>query len=272
MYRAATIVVIVAVLAMMAAPAMAQTSQTARTEAMGRSMSATPNDETAHLTNPAGLPHLDTFGVGLSPWPVRGSATLTVASPAGIDYSFGAFAAGKDAAGAVGWGASVQHTEFDNGDATQWAVGWGGAIDDSGLSAGASLQHLDAADDATMMNLGLMYRAHLPLHSWSVGLMANDIFDDRDAGVLMDLGGSMQFEDGATAAITIFDITGEVDTVVGIGGEMPIPMSDWIARAGVFDGDFNIGAGYRWTNFEAGLTWQDVGDDDIVLITGTGNF
>lgn len=267
MHKVWMLLLAVALLALLATPLMAQT---ARTTAMGGGLSAAPDDETSHMTNPAGLPYLSTFGMDLSPWPTRASATVAIDSPSGTDYFAGSLAA-RDEAQVSGWGASYQN-DGPLGD-NAFAVGYGRQLGPAGFSGGISLTHATNGSDTTMFGFGLMYRHELPLQTWRVGLMVNDLADEAKAGgPRFDLGAAVQLPEGVLAAATIFDITDEIDTQVGVGLEWPIPMSPVTLRGGLYDSDLSLGAGYRWNNFDLSLSWTDADGGDFTLLSATGCF
>lgn len=259
-----TIALLIAVVALLAMPAFAQTP---RMDATGGGFAGVSVDETASFYNPAGLPLLQTFGTTVSPWPSRASLNVLVDGPAGQDQ-FSAFYAGRAADRSTGWGASYTHSS--NGvDLDAFSLGYGQRIGE-GLTAGASLFHVSNGDDNTSFDLGAMYRREIALNAWRFGLWVEDVIDEY-GGPFFHLGAAVELPAGVNVGATIFDISDEVDTLLGIGAEWHVPMTDFILRAGNFDGDFTAGAGYRWSNFELSFAWMDL-EDDWVTVGVTGSF
>jgi len=273
-----TIVLAIVVMGLVALPASAQTP---RMDATGGGFAGTSVDETASYFNPAGLPLLQTFGTNLSPWPSRASANVLVDGPEDFNQ-FSAFYAGRASNNANGWGAgyirSDNHFEED-----AFSLGYGHNLD-NGFTVGVSLFHqswdfeaIDTEqngaldDDATSFDLGAIYRRELPMNVWRFGLWLEDVADEY-GGPFVHVGAAVELPAGVDIGATIFDLTDEGDTTLGIGAEWEVPMSPFIVRAGNHDGDFSAGAAYRWSNFEFGVSWIDLEDDEWITAGATGCF
>jgi hypothetical protein len=275
-----TTVLVIAALAILAMPAFAQTP---RQNATGGGFAAVSVDETASVNNPAGLPLLQTFGTQISPWPSRASINALVDGP--DDYNeYSAFYAGRAADNSSGWGAGYGRSE--NGfEADAFSLGYGMSLND-GITVGASLFHESwdsdntiieseqngvIDDDQTSFDIGAMYRKEMALNTWRFGLVAEDLADEY-GGPFFHVGAGVELPAGVDVAATIFDLSDEIDTTLGIGAEWEVPMSPVVVRAGNFDGDFSAGAAYRWTNFSLDVAWIDGEVDDWFTAGVTGCF
>ena len=273
-----TTVLVIAVVAILAMPAFAQTP---RQDATGGGFAGVSVDETASFNNPAGLPLLKTFGTNISPWPSRASLNALVDGPDDLNQ-YSAFYAGRAADNMNGWGAGYIRTE-NSFDEDAFSLGYGQNFG-KGLTVGASVFHQswDAApiltdqdgmmnDDITSFDLGAIYRKQMPMNTWRFGLWIEDVADEY-GGPFFNLAAGVELPAGVDVAATLYDASDEVDTVLGIGAEWEVPMSDLIVRAGNFDGDFSAGVGYRWTNFELSAAWVDAENDDLFTAGVTGCF
>lgn len=288
MKAARTAVCIVAVVAIVALPALAQSSSmagTARMQASGFGFSAISVDETGAFNNPAGLPNLQTFGTDLSPWPTRASLNALVEGP-GDHKMYSGLYAGRAPDHMNGWGAG--YVRSDNAaESDTLGLGYGHNLG-QGLTVGANVvhqswdmgggDHMDVEqnggdDDFTTFDLAAMYRKELPANTWRFGLVVNDITDDFDiGGPLFDIGAAVELPTGLDIGATIFDVTDEMDSTLAIGAEWDLPLSPVVVRAGNNDGDFSFGAGYRWMNFEAAVSWADTEVDDSIMASVIGCF
>ena len=83
----------------------------------------------------------------------------------------------------------------------------------------------------------------------------------------------MQLPAGVEIGATLWDLTDEHDTWLGLGVEWDVPNSGLILRGGAADGDLSLGAAYQFTNFEVGLSFADTdGSDDFITAGVTGSF
>ncbi|MFW6438035.1 MAG: hypothetical protein ACOCZ7_03380 [Armatimonadota bacterium] len=260
-----TLALVIAVVAILALPAFAQNP---RQDATAGAFSAVSVDETASFNNPAGLPLLQTFGTNVSPWPSRASLNALLDGPAGVDQ-YSAFYAGRAADNSKGWGAGWGHA--DNGtDMDILSLGYGQRVGE-GLTAGASVFHVSNGDDTTSFDLGGIYRREIALNAWRFGLWTEDIADEY-GGPFLHLGAAVELPAGVDVAATYFDATDEVDSMLSLGAEWDVPMTQFIVRAGNADGDFTAGAAYQWTNFEFGVAWMEAEGDDWFTAGVTGCF
>ncbi|MGI5817025.1 MAG: hypothetical protein ACOX9R_02890 [Armatimonadota bacterium] len=260
-----TIVLSIVLVAILAIPAIAQTP---RMDGTGYGFAATAVDETASFNNPAGLPHLETFGTTVSPWPSRASLNVLVDGPGDLDQFSGLYAA-RETDRASGWGVGWIHT--DNGaDMDSFALAYGRSFGE-GLSAGLALNHMTNGSDATSFDLGALYRQQLPMHNWRFGLVVQDIADEY-GGPFLNVGAAVELPAGVDVGATFFDISDEIDRIFAIGAEWNVPMTPLLVRGGAFDGDLTLGAGYRWGNFEVSVAWMDADESDMWTAGVTGSF
>jgi hypothetical protein len=282
-----TTVLVVVVAALLAMPAFAQTP---RQDATGAGFGGVSVDETASFNNPAGLPMLQTFGTNVSPWPSRASINALVDGPDDLDQ-YSAFYAGRAADNSKGWGAGYLRSE-NSFEVDAFSLGYGQMVGDN-LSVGASLFHssidsatssIDSAttpatatapmttdDDATSFDLAAMYRKEVALNTWRFGLWFEDIADEY-GGPFVHVGAGVELPAGVDVAATLYDVSDEADSFLGIGAEWEVPMSQAIVRAGNVDGDFTAGLGYQWTNFEISASWVEADPDDLISLGVTGCF
>lgn len=269
------LVVLVSVGALLAAPAMAQT---ARNSAMGEIGVGLADDASAFVSNPAGLPTVTTFGQSISPWPSRVSAVASV--DAEWDR-FGAWYTARNVDETTGWGAGYWRYDFDGLEIDTLGGGFGMAIGDSGFSAGINLINenqdvamtatQDGADlDSTFFDVGVMYQREDALaNRWRVGAVARDLSDESGVGPWYDVGASVTLPTGLIVGLDVLDVTEEIDAVVNLGAEFPIPMTDFLVRVGAIDGDPTAGFGYRRDNWEFSASYQnlDAGDETAIGLT-----
>ena len=258
--------------ALLATPAAAQT---ARNCAMGEIGVGLADDSTAFISNPAGLPGITTFGQSISPWPSRVAAVASVDA----DWDrFGAWYTARDRDQTTGWGAGYWRHDFGALEIDSLGAGFGMVIGDSGLSAGVNLVNENQdpgaglADlTATFFDLGVMYRRDdLLANHWRVGAVVRDLSDESGVGPWFDVGASVTMPTGLIVGLDVLDVTDEIGTVVNIGAEMPIPLTDLLVRAGAVDGDPTVGFGYRRDNWEFSASYRnlDAGDETAIGLTG----
>lgn len=275
--RSLTLVVMVAgIIAVLALPAMAQNG---RLSAMGGIGVGLADDDSAFIGNPAGLPLLNTFGETEALWPSRVSGLATVDA----DWDrYGAWYSTCNAEQSMGWGAGYWRWDGGSSETDSLGAGFGMALNEDGLTAGISVLHDDTtthmsptqngADlENTFINLGLMYaREDEMMNLWRFGLLVRDITEENAAAPLFDIGASVHTPTGLILGIDVLDVTEEVESTVNIGAEYPIPMSDFIVRAGLMDGDFTAGVGYRQNNWEVGVSYQDLdaGEETALSLIG----
>jgi len=272
-----TTALLVVLVAIVALPAMAQTP---RMDATGYGFAAVSVDETASFNNPAGLPLLDTFGTRISPWPSRASLNFLADGPDDLSQ-MSAFYAGRAADNANGWG--VGYIGSENGfDSDDYSLGYGQQVG-NGLTVGASVfyQTWDAPmlteqngndDSATSFDLGAIYRREMALNAWRFGLWVEDVADEY-GGPLFHVGAAVELPAGVQVGATLYDLTDEFDSWVGIGAEWAVPMSPAVVRVGSADGELSAGAGWRFQNFEINAAWTEVdGGDDMITAGATGCF
>ncbi len=272
-----TTALLVVLLAIVALPAVAQTP---RMDATGYGFAAVSVDETASFNNPAGLPLLDTFGTRISPWPSRASLNFLADGPEDLNQ-FSAFYAGRAADNANGWGLGYMGTS-NHVDNDSVSFGYGQQVG-NGLTAGASVfyQTWDTPmiteqngndDSSTSFDLGAMYRREVAMNAWRFGLWVEDVADEY-GGPLCHVGAAVELPAGVQVGATLFDVTDEFDSWVGIGAEWAVPTLPLVVRVGSADGEFGAGAGWRFTNFEVNAAWMDVdGGDDWITAGATGCF
>ena len=273
--RSTALLVVLA--ALVALPAFAQTPFH---EATGYGFAGVSVDETASYHNPAGLPLLETFGMNVSPWPSRASLNAVIDGPEGYN-EFSAFYAGRDSDRASGWGAG--YISAENGfDEDSFSLGYGQRAGEN-LTIGASIfyQSLEfeanpvqagGDDDTLSVDLGAMYRRQIALNDWRFGLWLEDISDEY-GGPFVQVGAAVQLPAGVEIGATLWDLTDEHDTWLGLGVEWDVPNSGLILRGGAADGDLSLGAAYQFTNFEVGLSFADTdGSDDFITAGVTGSF
>ena len=257
------IVLVVAVFAVLGT-AVASDFSDARTMTMGFARVGVADGASAFTDNPAGLPHLQTFGLRVSPWPSRLAGTATFND----ESSYGAHYAARNAAGSMGWGAGIWHTEA--GDTDSIGGGIGGDIGVWDLTGGVAVVNRQNGDDLTVMDLGLMKEFSLPLNTWRAGVVARDVTDEMGSGTIFDIGASVKLPTGLLLAADITDVTDEVASAVNLGVECPIPLTGITLRGGLADGDLTIGAGYTIANWELTAGWLnlDSGEQAVVGVTG----
>ncbi len=279
-----SIVMLVALLGLFATMACAEFHDAS---VIGRGLTriAVPRGASTYLGNPAGLPKLVGDGLPLSPWVNRASASTTLESEVdrySVHYS------GRTRTGTFGCGGGLWHAEFDHSDADYFGLGVGADISRwlcPNLSIGLNLvnQSTDEGDeispdqlgddDQTMFNIGLMKQFELPANTCTVGLLARDITDEFDNGVMFDVGAAVEMPTGLLVAADLNDVTDEVDTTFNIGAEWPIPMTDFTVRAGLADGDLTVGAGYTVLgSWELSAAWADYDWDEETVVSVTGVF
>lgn len=242
--------------------------QNSRVLAMGEADVGLATDAGAYLSNPAGLPTIQADGMGISPWPSRGSLTV------GIDNAYDSYTlqySARDRAATTGWGGG--YSNIDSGETSTDVLGAGyGMRFSPALCGGVSVIHMDNGDDTTLVNLGAMYEVEGALNAWRAGVLLQDLTDEAGNGVIMDVGASVDTPAGVIVSAEISDLTDEVDTIFNIGAEYELPLTDLTVRAGAADGDLTLGAAYKMTNLKLGFAWQDTEGDDEFFATLGGSF
>ncbi len=271
--RIAVLLTVAALVCILAA--MPAVAQTARNSAMGEIGVGLADDSTAFISNPAGLPGVTTFGQTFSPWPSRVGVVASVEA----DWDrCGAWYTARNVDQALGWGAGYWRHDFGGLEIDTLGGGFGMAIGDSGFSAGVNVINenqdvgmtatQNGADlDSTFFDIGVMYqRADALANRWRVGAVARDISDESGVGPWYDVGASVTMPSGLIVGVDLLDVTEEIDAVVNIGAEFPIPMTDFLVRAGAVDGDLTAGFGYRRDNWEFAASYQnlDAGDETAI--------
>jgi len=254
----------------------------ARVLGMGLVRVGLPGGSTAFSDNPGALPTVQTWGMRLSPWPARVSGTATIDSESDGDrYSIAGSA--RNTAGTQGLGAGWATVDGTYSDLDLFGIGYG-AMCPCGLMGGVSLNYQswdtsdgmsteqNGSDDNTWFDVGLFKQFELPLSTWSLGLVARDVTDEFGTGPTFDVGAAVELPTGLRIGADLVDATDEVNTVVNLGAEWPLPLSPIVVRAGLADGDFTAGAGYRISNWEIGAAWADFEGGDETVVSATGCF
>ncbi len=284
MMRALTLMIVITVLVgLTVATAYAGGStifRDARVLGMGLTRVGVPGSSTAVSGNPAALPTLRTFGMNLSPWPMQVGGAATVDTDLNYDrYSL--TGAVRNPAGTQGFGFGYQHYNGQYVDSDTYAAACALELCACGLLAGATLYYEQydvnqmsaeqaGGDDNTWLDIGLMKRFELPLQSWAVGVVARDVTEEFGAGMTFDVGASVELPTDLLIAADIVDVTDEVNSVVNLGAQWPVPLTALTVRAGLADGDFTLGAGYTVMNWEISAAYGDFdwGAETVVSIVG----
>ncbi len=279
------VVMVVALVALVsvAAHAGARAFSGARTLGMGLTRVGLAGSSTAFIDNPGALPTVQTWGMSLSPWPARVTGTATIDSESGSDrYSIAGSA--RNTAGTQGFGAGWASIDAAYSDTDIFSVGYGAELCLCGLMCGLSANYQSwessgsmgpeqlGSNDNTWFDIGLFKQYSLPLNTWSIGLVARDITDEFGSGPTFDVGASVQLPTGLVLAADLVDVSDEVNSVLNLGAEWPLPLSPVVVRAGLADGDFTAGAGYRFGNWEIGAAWADFDWGDETVVSATGCF
>lgn len=252
----------------------------ARVVGMGVARVGVPGNSTAVSDNPAALPTLRTFGMNLSPWPMQVGGSATVDTDLSYDrYSLtGAL---RNPAGTQGFGFGYQYYDGEHVDTDIYAAACALQLCACGLLGGATLYYQQndlnqmsaeqaGGGDNTWIDIGFMKRFQLPLQSWAVGLVARDVTEEFGAGTTFDVGASVELPTHLLIAADVIDVTDEVNSVINVGAQWPVPLTPLTVRAGLADGDFTLGAGYTLLNWEIGAAYADFdgGAETIVSIVG----
>ncbi len=273
-------IMVVALVGLFAASAGADFPGT-RVMGMGFARVGVADGSSAFLDNPAGLPRIHTFGMRLSPWPIRASANMSVDSD--VDrYSI--LGSARNSASTQGFGAGYWRSESANWEVNYYGAGYGAELGLFGLTGGLSAVWQDMTytgmmpdqnglnDQFTVVNAGLMKQFPGPLSTWKVGLLARDLADELGNGITFDVGASVRLPPGLLLAADINDIADESDTSLNIGAEWPLPMTPFTVRAGLVDDEFTAGAGYTVGNWEVNAAWVDAAGDGEAVVGVTGCF
>ncbi len=270
------IVMIVALVALVGTPVLAQN---ARSSAMGSVGVGLADDSQAFGDNPAGLCFINPFGMSDSEWPSMVSGVASVDA----DWDrYGIFYSTRSIDYTQGWGAGYWHSEMGAAESDAYGGGFGMPISEAGFSAGVSVIHQDqgvaagqpGADlENTFINIGLMYiRLDDESNVWRIGAVARDITEEMAAAPWYDIGGSIMMPNGLTVGVDVLDVTEEVKSTVNVGAELPIQGTAFLVRAGLRDGDFTAGAGYRQANWELSASFQDLDGGEEAAIGVAGCF
>ncbi len=273
-------------IALVAAPALAQN---VRTTAMGETSVGLADDSDALFYNPAGLPWVNTEGLddydGYDGYDGSWESAASVVGSVDADWDrFGISYAGHDADMRQGIGAGYDFWDFDGSETSTFGAGYGMQIGESAFAVGVAVlfethefdmtaEQTGVDDDLTFINLGLMYRnMDENMNEWRAGFLVNDIAEDSSPAPIYDLGASVRTPDGLILALDVNDVSDEIDTWVNVGAEYPIPETDAIVRAGLLDGDFTAGVGYRFDTWEVGVAYQDLDATEETSIGVAGVF
>lgn len=282
------ITLIVALVVMVGTPAMAQDY---RSSAMGQTGVGLADGPDAIGYNPAGLPFMAWNGQnGYSgEWVGALSGLVSVdidSGTQGDDPSrYGLFYAGRQTDMSWGAGALWSHMEFDSSDSDLFGAGFGMALDDErefslGVAAffetiGSSMTVEQNGDnDFTSFDIGGMWRTVDPSgNTWRVGVVATDVSEEY-GNLYWRAGASVQTPEALILALDLFDVTDEFDSHVNFGAEYLLEVDSAVIplRAGLLDGDLTCGAGYRMTNWEVGVSYQDLDGWQELSIGATGWF
>jgi len=227
---------------------------TPRSLGMGTSSVAVADDAGAWFQNPAGL------------------ASLGVAAPAGKLWA-------NDAIGAYA----------DDGN-TNWGATWAGALPSKGLGVGAGYMDLSTGKDygagfgmkcktiplawgvnilrndpdggtaTTSFSAGLMYKFVGPVTGpITAGVVARDVSNEFGGGCTFDLGVAAPVMDKLSLAVDAIDVTSKVHSFINFGAEYKLgENNEWTARAGAWDGNLTLGAGYVLpANWRLDAAWAD---------------
>jgi hypothetical protein len=231
---------------------------TPRSLAMGTASVAVANDAGAWFQNPAGL------------------ASLNVAVPAGKQWAndvIGAYADSGDSAWGFDWAGSLPSQGIgvgagyaDLSDSKDYGVGFGMKFKTLPLSWGVNVvrNDPDAFDTTTYFNAGLMYKFVGPKAGpITAGLMVNDISNEFGGGTTFTLGLAAPVIDKLSLAVDAIDITSKIHSMINFGAEYKLgEKSEWTVRAGDWDGDLTLGAGYALpNNWRLDAAWADTTGD-----------
>lgn len=274
----ATIAVVLVLVATLGTAGFAQETTDARVTAMGGVRAGLANGASAFLDNPAGLPDVDTFGTRLSPWPllVSGSTTLD----ADVDV-WSILGSARNSGRTQGFGGGIWHADAASWDADFIGAGYGADLLGRDTAIGISVYHADGNSDsapatiidgnATVFSIGLMKRFEDPVNNWRVGAVVRDITDEL-GGPIVDVGASVDLPAGLLVAADLVDLTDEFETQFNVGAQWAVPMTAFLVRAGLNDGDLTAGIGYRISNFEVSGAWADFDAGDEFQVSATGSF
>ncbi len=284
MRKATMLVMVMALLTLMCAAAHASGGgfRDARVLGMGLTRVGLPGSSTTFSDNPGALPTVQTWGLSLSPWPARVSGTATVDSESDGDR-YGIAGSARNAAATRGFGAGWATFDGTYIDEDLFGIGYG-CVCCCGIMGGVSLYHRtwetsdqmsteqNGSGDNTWFDVGFFHQFDLPLNTWSVGVVARDVTDEFGSGPTWDLGVSVELPTALLIGADLVDVTDETNSVLNVGAEWPIPLSPVVVRAGLADGDFTAGAGYRIGNWEIGAAWADFEFGDEAVVGATGCF
>jgi len=272
--------VMLGLIALLAVPVLAQN---VRTTAMGETSVGLADDSDALFYNPAGLPWVNTDGADGydGSWSGTGSAVASVDA----DWDrYGVAYAGHSADMRQGIGAGYDYWDFGGSETSTFGAGYGMQIGDSPFAVGVAVlfeshdvemtaDQLGFDDDFTFINVGLMYRmVDEGMNEWRAGFLVNDIAEEVSPAPIYDIGASVRTPEGVILALDVNDVSDETGTWVNVGAEYPIPETDAIVRAGLLDGEFTAGVGYRFGTWEAGVAYQDLDGTEETSIGVSGMF
>ncbi|MBU0606868.1 MAG: hypothetical protein KKI08_03235 [Armatimonadetes bacterium] len=121
------------------------------------------------------------------------------------------------------------------------------------------------AFDVTEFGAGLMYRGG----DFSVGLVADDIFDRSGAGTIWSLGAGWKATDNLLVAVDAYDLSDEWDDGVAVSGGVEYRVPDgnrqWFGRVGMMDaGDdhwLTVGVGMQGRSWHVDFALVDSDPD-----------
>lgn len=267
------VALVAALVALVGAPAIAQDF---RSSAMGEAGVGLADGPDAIGYNPAGLPFMNWYGEDGygSQWIGSASGLISLDIDTGNDDDadrYGAFYSGRATDMSWGLGALYSHIGFDSSDSDLFGVGAGVALDDSReltLGAAVFFETVDSPvsveqagdDDFTSFDIGAMWRSmDQQSNTWRVGLVATDVSEEY-GNLYWRLGASVETSERLILAVDLFDVTDEFDSHVNVGAEYPLEVDGAVVplRAGLLDGDLTLGAGWRMSTWEFGVSFQDL--------------
>jgi len=231
-----------------------------RVTAMGGAGVGVADDAAAWWMNPAGLAKL---GVPVPDGAAYGTQALLGYVNQDDQDAYMLTLSGWKPSGGFGYGlgyANLQQPAPIQAVDLQHVFGLGmGAALSSRLAVGLNLASYTLADpfggafDMTEFGAGLMYRGG----DFSVGLIADDIFDRFGDGTIWSLGAGWRATNNLLVAVDAYDLSDQWEDGVGVSGGVEYRMPDgnrqWFGRLGMMDaGDdhwLTVGVGMQGRNW-----------------------